>query len=223
MVVDRANDKASGSPQGTDLTALYALADVSNLYLAIRTMGDEPNTEATFTAGFRTESGTFHATVNRNGTECLCFQQPWVEGGIYHRCAFSVGEIAEMRLPLGPLGSPESTDLTNVWVWREEPSFDSYDGRPVEIPNLRSFLNIQTATLQTVSATSCSAVTVTAVRGTVLDQSWALLAAVMCILMVLGICNYLRGTEEEKGQLYESTVWSIKKDPFKVCGGPGGI
>ena len=49
------NDSAARSPWGTDLTALYAAADASNLYLPVRTRRDEPNEQARFTVEFRTD------------------------------------------------------------------------------------------------------------------------------------------------------------------------
>jgi len=200
LILDRVNDSAPGSPPGADLTALYAVADVSNLYLAIRTMGDEPNIEATFTVEFRTESRNFHATVARNGTECRCFQQPWAEGGIHYGCAFSVGEIVEMRVLLEPLGSPKRMDLTNVWIWREEAQgshdFDSYDGPPVEIPSLMVFLSTQATTLQTASAKGSYTLTTASTIG--LDQDWILWPAVACIFLVVGVYGYFRGHRRRK-------------------------
>ena len=146
LIKNAKGDQTPNAQSGTELSSLYAFADGSNLYIGIQVLGDKPDNSATFKAVIETESGTFHVAYEfdpslKNMRECACWQEPWEEGNIYFGCAYAVGEIVEMRVPLRPLGFPDKITLNHVWISLENGNKDlgGYDGPPIEIPSLRDF------------------------------------------------------------------------------------
>jgi len=188
---DQENDVALGSPAGTDIKEVYALADSSNLYIGIRVYGDRPNENATFHVEFETDSGRFHVFVRRVDTshQCGCIQMPEVEGNIRFECAYAIGEIVEMQVPLLKLKSPMTIHVTNAWIWQESPRqmFDSYEGPPVEIPNLRSFKPATTLEIEKTETTYTTAITI----SPLIETSLPYIAAVSTVI-ILSVVIYWR-------------------------------
>jgi hypothetical protein len=199
LFVDPEGDTVIGSPPGTDLGAVYAFADSSNLYLGIVVIGDHPSKNATYTAVIQVDLGTFYVVL-RNGsyavhqpnhlTECSCWQEPWENGNIWFGCAHAVDDIVEIRVPLLQLGSPRRILLTGLWVWRDLTvpldRYDGYDGPRVDIPNLRSFnatsiLGIETTTAAASTVTPSTEPTASGFQGSL---SYI---AVTCGLVILGV------------------------------------
>jgi len=180
---------APNSPSGTDITAVYAFADSSNLYIGIRVLGDTPNRNVTFTVEIKTDSGRYHVAVRRNGTQCSCWQEPWKEGNIYFDCRYALEEIVEMQVPLEPLESPETIYLSNIWVWQEstQRDFDSYDGPSIKIPSLGSF---EPETKLEIEKTETTYTTATAIGP--LSESSLVYVAVISTFVVLGVFMYWR-------------------------------
>jgi len=188
---DQENDVALGSPPGTDIKEAYALADSSNLYIGIRVYGDRPNENATFHVEIETDSGRFHVFVRRVDTthQCGCIEMPEVEGNIRFECAYAIGEIVEMQVPLLKLKSPMTIHVTNAWIWQESPlqTFDSYEGPPVEIPNLRSFKPATTLEIEKTETTYTTAITI----SPLIETSLPYIAAVSTVI-ILSVVVYWR-------------------------------
>ena len=151
IITDPQGDMERDSAVGADLSALYAFADSSNLYVAMTVFGNRPDENASFGAEISTDLGTFHALLvwftpdpgytGQPIRACLCSQQPPQEGDISFACAHAFGEVIEMRIPLRQLKSPKRIYLNNVFIWQQstQQDFDSTGLKPVEIPSLRDF------------------------------------------------------------------------------------
>jgi len=189
LLRDRENDVAALSPLGTDIVAVYAFADSSNLYIAIRVLGDNPNRSATFTVEISTDSGRFHVALRRNGTEASCWEEPWKEGNIYFNCPYGLGEIVEIQIPLLSLKSPETIYLSNVWIWEESTkrNFDSYDGPRITIPDLRSFKPATTLEIEKTETTYTTAIAI----SPPIESSLPYIALVSAVI-ILSVVIYWR-------------------------------
>jgi len=189
LLRDRENDVAALSPLGTDIVAVYAFADSSNLYIAIRVLGDNPNRSATFTVEISTDSGRFHVALRRNGTEASCWEEPWKEGNIYFNCPYGLGEIVEIQIPLLSLKSPETIYLSNVWIWEESTKrdFDSYDGPRITIPDLRSFKPATTLEIEKTETTYTTAIAI----SPPIESSLPYIALVSAVI-ILSVVIYWR-------------------------------
>ena len=146
VVLDAEGDTSTGSPVGTDLVAMYAFADLHNLYVAIAVVGNRPYQAATFTVEIEAHGQKFHAAVANLKHESACWEMPWPgpqQGGIRFACAYAMGEIVEIRVPTWQLNS-SNIRFTNLWIWQENAAgqklFDSYDGSSIEIPSLKGFM-----------------------------------------------------------------------------------
>jgi len=189
LLRDRENDVAAGSPLGTDIVAVYAFADLSNLYIAIRVLGDNPNRSATFTVEIKTDYGRFHVALRRNGTEASCWEEPWRQGNIYFNCPYGLGEIVEIQIPLLSLKSPETIYLSNVWIWEESTKrdFDSYDGPRTTIPDLRSFKPATTLEIEKTETTYTTAIAI----SPPIESSLPYIALVSAVI-ILSVIIYWR-------------------------------
>jgi len=207
ILTDPPNDTAPDAPPGTDLVALYAFADSSNLYLGVRVRGDSPNANAIFTVEIQIER-RYHVTVQMSEGRlyCVCFQQPWVEGGIDFDCTCALGEMVEMRVPLEPFGSLNRILVTNAWIWHmvaQSPTdYDGYESSPVEIPNLRSFSATSILQIENTTTTSLASATgapqATHVQGS--GESWLPYIAAICLAIVLGIVLYRRRSRRRESE-----------------------
>ena len=196
---DPRGDTAATVLPGTDLAFLYAFADFSSLYIGIAVLGDHPNKNLTYTTEIEVHSPrfphgqTFHAAISRNGAEGSCWEEPWREGGIYFQCTYAIGEILEIRVSLELLKMPETIYLNRFFVWQETSRqvFDEYDGRPVEIPNLRTF----NATTTQVEETTTTLTSTTSTKSTqtvagAFGESWMLYVAAICVLAIVAAAAY---------------------------------
>jgi len=212
LLLDPVGDTDIGTPPGTDLAAIYGFADLSNLYLGMRVHGDQPDQNPTFTVEIRSNVGIFHAAVGWNiysdpplggqpVRECSCFQQPWEEGGVNFGCAYMLGEMIQMRVPLKQLKLPEKIYLNSAFIWRETPqgpkAFDASDG-PIELPSLAGFqpetqvvaeaTETATTTLQSPSTSASTIETVPVTTG----RDLLPYVGVACALVILGVALYWR-------------------------------
>ena len=179
-------DLLPGSPRGTDLTDIYALADSSYLYLGIRVAEDNPNRNVGYYARIRIGSEDFLAAIERNGTYCRCWEDPCYDCGV--DCSFAVGELVEMQIPLEWLKWPDRIYLDSVSIRHgPEQEFDAWHGPPIEIPNFKSFTATSTlqseTTMSTTSAVSPSGETV--VSGLTVSLSYIAPACGIVILCIV--------------------------------------
>jgi len=214
---DPRGDTAATALPGTDLTFLYAFADFSSLYIGIAVFGDHPNKNLTYTTEIEVHSPRFphgqrfHAAISRNGAEGSCWEEPWREGGIYFQCPYALGEVLEIRVSLELLETPETMYLNGFFVWQERSRqvFDEYDGRPVEIQNLRSFVATSTLQIETTTTTILGSTTTYAQTSSLLSstthaqgfgESWLPYIAAICVVAVLGMAVYWRRSRRRESE-----------------------